>query len=313
MRSDLERLAGKTVLVTGSDGMLGRAFTETLDTLGFQCQIEALTRERLDVTDQNAVLSCSSMQPDYIVHCAALVDADACEREPLTCRPSHVDGTLNMARLASETGARVLYPQSFLIFDGRDLPVTERTPPAPLSAYGRFKLEAEQGLVALLPDTLVVRMGGFFGGDEKDKNFVGKFTRSLVGLLAGGVRRHDVGDRVWQPSYTMDLAQNCLLLLARGESGVYNMAAKGEAAFHEVAAACVEMLGLSDDIAIDACSASVLAMREEARRPRRVVLANARLEREGLDRQRDWRDGLREYLARPYFERLFHGVRQARR
>ncbi|MGH6894028.1 MAG: sugar nucleotide-binding protein, partial [Dongiaceae bacterium] len=178
-------------------------------------------------------------------------------------------------------------------------------------AYGRFKLEAEQRMLDLVPDALVVRMAGFFGGDDKDKNFVGQFTRRLADGLAEGISRIEAGDRVWQPTYTIDVARNALLLLALGKTGVYHMGALGEATFHDVAAACVEFLGLTSLMAIVPAPASVFATRELARRPVRMVTAMERLDREGLNRQRHWRVALREYLGRPYFARLFHGARVA--
>jgi dTDP-4-dehydrorhamnose reductase len=307
--TDLETLANKTFLITGADGMLGRAFQECLRHLGSDARIIALDRAALDVTEPDAVLRWTSVRPDLILHCAANVHADQCERDPNACRAVQVGGTVNVARLARETGARMYYPQSVFIFDGRVLPVTESTPPAPPMAYGRFKLEAEQRMLDLVPDALVVRMAGFFGGDDKDKNFVGQFTRRLVDVLAAGVSRIEAGDRIWQPTYTIDVAWNTLLLLALGRNGIYHMGAQGEATFFDVAAACVELLGMSPLVAIAPAPAAAFATHEVARRPMRMVTAMDRLDREGLNRQRHWRDALREYLGRPYFARLFEGAR----
>lgn len=144
-------------------------------------------------------------------------------------------------------------------------------------------------------------MAGFFGGDEKDKNFVGTFVREMARAMPDG-GEIDVGDRVWQPTYTLDHARNSLLLLASGCSGVYNMGSLGEAAFFEVARVCVEALGLQRHIKVNACSSAPFDEAEAARRPSRMVLANLRLEAEGLCRQRRWGEALREYLARPYFD-----------
>ena len=307
--ADLEALAEKTFLITGADGMLGRAFQECLGELDARVRVIALDREALDVTDRDAVLGWASARADFILHCAANVHADACERDPTACRAVQVCGTVNVALLTRETGARMYYPQSVFIFDGGVLPVTEETQAAPSMAYGRFKLEAEQRMLALVPDALVVRMSGFFGGEEKDKNFVGQFIRQLLDGLAEGISRIEAGNRIWQPTYTIDVARNALLLLALGKTGVYHMGSHGEATFHDLASACVEFLRLSSLMTIMPTPASVFATRELARRPMRMVTAMERLDREGLNRQRHWRDALREYLGRPYFARLFHGVR----
>ena len=118
-----------TVLITGAGGMLGRAFAEVLAAGAPDARVLALARERLDVTDRGAVLALAAQKPAWIVHCAADVNAERCETQPDETRRVQVGGTENIAELAERTGARVLYPQSFLVFDGSQLPIDEDTPP----------------------------------------------------------------------------------------------------------------------------------------------------------------------------------------
>jgi dTDP-4-dehydrorhamnose reductase len=301
---DLADLEGRSVLVTGADGMLGRAFQEALRPLSRTVTVHARAHPDLDVTDARAVMACARLGPGLIVHCGGMALADECERHPDRARIVHVEGTRNVGRLAFECGARVVYPQSVFIFDGRELPVTETTTPNPPMVYGRMKLEAERYLLDEVPRSLVVRMAGFFGGDDRDKNFVGKFVRELDAALRRGESRIEVGDRVWQPTYTLDLARNTVLLAARERSGIYNMGALGEATFFEVARVCIDELGMREHISLEPSPAEVFAGAEPARRPHRMVTANLRLEREGLLRQRRWDVALREYLSRPWFDRF---------
>ena len=294
----------RRILITGADGMLGRAFVEALAPLGEQVCVYALPRAQLDVTDSRAVERCAALEPDIILHCAGLVIADRCEREPALARAVHVDGTRNVARLAHASGARLFFPQSFLIFDGREALAEEDTEPRPPHVYGQVKLEAERVALETAPGALVVRLAGFFGGDDRDKNFVGQLTRTLDRFLAEGVTHYGVGDRVWQPTYTLDLARNILLLLAQRRDGVYHMSCRGEASFFDVAAACVKSLGLESRIEVVPVASHEFDARELARRPHRVVLGTARLDREQLNRQRPWRVALDEYLAREWFDRL---------
>lgn len=307
---ELETLGGLTFLVTGADGMLGRAFVEALAPLGRAVRVHPLTHDQLDVTDVESVLGCVRLRPNVILHCAGLALADRCEQEPALARRVHVGGTENIGRLALQTGARVFYPQSVFIFDGLQLPVTEETLPAPGFVYGQVKLEAERHLLAEVPNTLSVRMAGFFGGDEKDKNFVGKFVRQLEAALGSGIREIEVGDRVWQPTYTLDLARNTLLLIAKKRDGIYHMGSVGEASFFDVARRCVTALDLDEEISIVRCPSTMFDEEEPAHRPTRMVTANARLVAEGLCRQRAWQDSLREYLHRPYFNSIRRVVRR---
>lgn len=302
-QADLRSLNGRTILITGAAGMLGSAFCEVLDRLTPDCRVLALDRRLTDVRDRRSVLSWAARRPDIILHCAGMALADECERLPEVARAVHVEGTKNVAELARVCGATVFYPQSVFIFDGDEQPVTETTRPSPRMVYGQLKLEAEQRLLELIPDALVVRMAGFFGGEHRDKNFVGTLTRDMARLLKEGVVGLEVGDRLWQPTYTLDHAENTLLLLANGRRGVYHMGAQGEATFFDVARACVEELGLSAIFSIHP-RRSQFPVSEAAVRPARMVTARCRLEAEGLDRQRPWRASLHDYLSRRYFEPL---------
>lgn len=313
LQPDLRPLEGKAILITGAGGMLGRAFSATLAQRVPGAQVIALPRAALDVADRAAVMALASQPLDFILHCAADVNADRCEQDPAACREIQVGGTLNVIELARYSGAKVYYPQSVFIFDGTVAPITESTTPAPAIAYGCFKWAAEQALRQTLPETLVVRMAGFFGGEAYDKNFVGKFSQYLQELVNEGKTECGVGDRLWQPTYTLDLALNGLYLLAHGKTGVYNMACHGEASFYEVAKVIVEALGLSTYISLYPKSSAEFASQEAAPRPLRVFMENRRLQEEGNDLQRNWREALREYLDLPYFQHLAAHVSHLRK
>jgi len=284
--------------------MLGASFVEVLEQEVPGCRVVAPARTALDIADREAVIALERERPDWILHCAALVNADICEENPAACDRVQLGGAQNVIALARATGARVLYPQSFLIFEGGEAPIVEETVPHPLCHYGNAKLQAERAIQEALPDALVVRMAGFFGGEARDKNFVGKFVRHLFDLARQGKEVVEVGDRIWQPTYTLDLARNALLLASLSRTGIYNMASHGEASFFEIAAHAAQRLGLDRKLRVERVSAQLLSGREKATRPLRAVMENRRLRAEKLDRQRPWRESLDEYLSGPYFRQL---------
>lgn len=291
----------KRILITGAAGMLGSAFVEHFSHLGYSAR--ALDHTVLDVTNLASVMNEAEHKPEWIIHCAGNVNADFCEENKEECFRSHVEGTRNIIKLAQATDSRLFYPQSFLIFNGIENPITEETAPHPLSVYGEAKLEAENIIRTELPDALIVRIGGFFGGFEKDKNFVGKFANFLKVKLDDGTKSIPVSDRVWQPTYTKDLAENITLLLEQNKSGIYNMASHGHAAFFEVANAMVDTLGIGKKILISSVPAETY--KEKALRPNRAIMSNNRLTKENLDHMQDWKDALKDYLSQTYFQNIF--------
>jgi dTDP-4-dehydrorhamnose reductase len=290
------------VLVTGGKGMLGRALAEEAARFP-RLVVRAPGRDELDVRDPGALAQWADwVRGGWIVHCAARVDVEGCAREPAEARRTIVDGTANAAALARDVGARFLFPQSFLIYDGRSNPIAEDETPRPLSLYGELKFEAERAALAAVPDATVVRMAGFFGGEAADKNFVGRIIPAMRAAIARGDSRFEVGTRVWQPTWTRDLAANTLLLLTHGGTGSYQMACHGEATFADIAAVIVEALGWSEHLRIVPVDASAVSGSELGRRPGRAVLSCERLRAEELDLQRDWRATLRAYLDHPFFD-----------
>jgi|APSaa5957512535_1039671.scaffolds.fasta_scaffold07562_2 dTDP-4-dehydrorhamnose reductase len=292
------------VLITGASGMLGKAFQEVLNLKYPDADVKALSSKVLDVTDHDEVMSYIQYNPDLIIHTAAKVDANFCEDHYEQAKNIIVNGTRNIIELADACNAKVLYPQSFLIFDGKVNPINEETIPNPLSTYGLLKFEAEKAIVDSNIDSLIIRMAGFFGGYQKDKNFVGKIIPVILGKIKSGVNEIEVGDRVWQPTYTFDLALNSMILLENNESGFYSMSSLNSASFYQLAVKITEYLGIDSLISVKEVSSQQFDKAEAAKRPHDAILSNEKLDRKGMNSQRNWEESLLEYLDDDYYKNM---------
>ncbi len=296
-------ISNKTkILVTGGKGMLGSAlFEEASRSARFD--VRAPGKDELDVRDPEAVNRWAGWIEDgWIIHCAARVDVEGCAREPEAARQTIVEGTRHIADLAARSSARLLYPQSFLTYDGRINPIPEDEQPRPLSFYGEIKLEAEQVIAERLPDALIVRMAGFFGGAAADKNFVGRMIPPMFAAIQRGETHFEVGDRVWQPTWTRDLAINSLHLVSKDARGSYQMACVGHASFAALAQEIAVALGWTGHLEIVPVNASLVSQNELGRRPDTAILSCARLDAEHANLQRPWRATLHAYLDDPFFD-----------
>ena len=300
-----KKLAGKKFLITGGNGMLGRSFFNQLKININNPKIYCLNKLELNVSTISSFNKYLDLKPDYIIHCAGLVNADLCEKNVEEAKLNILDGTKNIINFAKINNSKVFYPQSFLIYNDANLLVNEDTTPKPLSVYGNFKLEAENFLLSHSSSAISVRMGGFFGGESRDTNFVGKITSHISELIKQGHNGMDIGDRVWQPTFTEDLAYNSLILLANDKTGKYNMASQGACSFFELTNEILKILDISKKFNIRKINANILSKREVARRPLSVIMENSRMIKENLNRQRNWKESLRDYLSKPYFKNLF--------
>jgi dTDP-4-dehydrorhamnose reductase len=255
------------ILITGAGGQLGTALAEAFP------EADALTREEWDVTrplDQGSRWSLA-------LHAAAWTDVDGAESDPEGAARVNVEGTRNVVAL----GAPVVYYSSDYVFDGRkDGVYVESDEPAPLSVYGRTKLEGEQQV----REGWVVRSSWLFGWTRK--NFVRTMLR--VGAERGEVAVVD--DQRGSPTFVGHLAEATRQLVELPH-GVWHVAADGECTWAEFAEAIFEEAGL--DCRVRRITTAELG--RPAPRPANSVLKSERPEAPRLPH---WREGLSACLAR---------------
>ena len=95
-------------------------------------------------------------QPPVLLYCHAVCDVPKCEADPewaYEINVGHIQGVLKA--LPNQT--RLVYVSSDHVFGG-DGAYHEYSPPCPISAYGRTRVEAEQ-VVLERPQSLVIRTG----------------------------------------------------------------------------------------------------------------------------------------------------------
>jgi dTDP-4-dehydrorhamnose reductase len=164
---------------------------------------------------------------------------------------------------------KLLTFSSDLVFDGkRQTPYVESDSLAPLCVYGRTKAEAEEQVLSLCPEALVIRTSAFFGPWDT-YNFV---TITLNNLLAGQpvIAANDI---VVSPTYVPDLVHTSLDLLIDGERGLWHLANVGATTWANLARCVAELAGIHAS-GIQDCPAAALGW--VAPRPKYSVLGSER-------------------------------------
>ncbi|WP_434718277.1 NAD-dependent epimerase/dehydratase family protein [Paraburkholderia sp. A1BS-2L] len=158
-----------SILVTGANGLIGRALCRTL--AGHGHDVTALVRRgdvgvdgvrewRHGAADFVGLLEAwpDDLSPDCVVHLAARVHVMRDEApDPLAAfYATNVEGTLRVARAAHARGARrVVFVSSIKAVAESDggAPLAESAQPMPVDLYGRSKLAAEEALWRLSEET----------------------------------------------------------------------------------------------------------------------------------------------------------------
>lgn len=285
------------VALIGANGQLGSDITRlwTDSALGKRDdELIGLTHADIEVTDPEAVRSVlTGVQPSIVINTAAFHDIDQCEARPLAAFQVNALGVKHVAEVCRDLGATLVQFSNDCVFDGtKGAPYVEDDAPAPISAYGISEVGGERFLRYMMPDDhLLVRSVGLYGAAGASGKG-GNFVETMLRFAREGRPIRVVDDQITSPTYTLDLAEVLLDVIARDVRGTLHITSAGQCSWYEFAAEIFDMLGLRPDFA-----AITTAEAEDAgRRPAYSVLDNGRLESLGLQQPRDWREALGEYL-----------------
>jgi nucleoside-diphosphate-sugar epimerase len=184
------------MLITGATGFVGSGLVAALNGLG--CSVVPVVRRSAGMTgeiivteiDGQSEWGCVVSGCNTVIHLAARVHVMVDELpDPLgEYRRVNVQGTLNLARNAAQSGVRRFVFMSSIKVNGEhsstERPLRDDDVPAPEDAYGQSKLEAEQGLVALSRETgmeiVIIRPPLVYGPGVK-----GNFAQMVRWLRSG--------------------------------------------------------------------------------------------------------------------------------
>jgi dTDP-4-dehydrorhamnose reductase len=229
-----------------------------------------------------------------VINCAAYNFVDRAESEAAAAFAVNAWGVRDLARLCQELDCLLVQFSTDHVFgldDQRRTPWTETDAPGPISVYGLSKLAGEYLIRALCRRHMVIRTCGLYGvwgSGGKGSNFV----QTMLRLAEQGKPVRVVADQVCTPTYTADLAQATVALLANGQPGLYHLTNSGYCSWFDFARAIFASAGKK----VDLVPISSREYAAPARRPAYSVLAPAAMQALGLPPLRRWPEALAAYL-----------------
>lgn len=219
------------ILITGASGLLG--LNLALETAG-QHEVYGTARDHPLNTDVFTLLVCDlleqgvvervldQVQPDWVIHCAALANVDACEANPVLARKSNTILPLELATHVARGGARLVHISTDAVFDGSRGDYGEEDDPNPLSVYARTKLEGERAVAQANPQAIIARVN-LFGWSISGQRSLGEFFFSN---LQAGRRVLGFTDVFFCPLLANDLAHILLRMHEKKLSGLYHVVSR---------------------------------------------------------------------------------------
>ncbi len=259
------------VAVTGANGRLGRALVAALEEAPFTGPMGPIAWTRsdvdLDTVDEAAVERLLARdRPEVVIHAAAWTDVDGCAREPALALRRNGDATGAVARACAARGVELVAVSTNEVFDGTRAdgqgygPDEDRRPANP---YGASKADGElQAWAAFATGDArlaVARTSWLHGPPGND--FPEKIARAALRARDAGERLRVVGDEIGTPTYTRDVADAIIELLAedaitepQAGQAIHHLVNGGRASRADWAREVLLATGI--DIAIDVVPAS---------------------------------------------------------
>ena len=268
----------KTVLVTGSNGLLGQKLTEKiLRDGGVNLVATSKGTNRypvktgyqyasMDILNPDEVRTViEKYQPDAIIHTAAMTNVDTCHEQRALAYQLNVEAVATLVKLCEEHHIRFIHLSTDFIFDGENGPYEELATPNPVSYYGETKLKAEELIKNSSAKWAILRTILVYG-------IVSDMSRSNIvlwakGALAKAEPLNVVNDQFRMPTLAEDLANACLLAIEHNAEGVYHISGKDMMSVVELVKRVAEYYNLDQSLINEISSAS---LNQAAKRPLRT-------------------------------------------
>lgn len=281
------------ILVTGCNGQLGTEMRLILEERmpGISDYTDVA---ELDLTDAEAVDTFIEKGGyTHLVNCAAYTAVDLAEGDGArACQAVNVDAVQNIASAAYNHGVRVIHISTDYVFDGTaHRPYKECDKVNPTSRYGTTKRKGEMVLLAMAPDSVILRTAWLYSPHGKN------FVKTMLRLGRERKTLSVVADQIGTPTSAADLAEAIYTVLMSPQwiPGIYNFTDEGVASWYDFTVAIHRIAG------IGGCKVSPVSTEEyptPAARPAYSVLDKTLFKKTFSVDIPHWEESLRKVIAK---------------
>lgn len=208
----------KKVVVTGASGLIGSRIIELLSE---KFEFIPLSIQEMDITDKDSVhKALHTLSYDLILHLAGYTFVDKAESEKENAFLINETGTKNLMDVVSSTKKQFIYISTDFVFDGKNLPYTEKSVPNPLTVYGASKFWGEK---AVGKEGMIVRISYPYRSIFEAKKDI---VRKVKSFLEAGKPLSMVEDSLIVPTFIDDIAFGLGYLMDSYSNEIFHLVGK---------------------------------------------------------------------------------------
>ncbi|WP_452221597.1 dTDP-4-dehydrorhamnose reductase [Lacinutrix salivirga] len=278
------------VLVTGSNGQLGKTLQELFSNNKEAIEFVFSTKETLDLTSNSSIAKTFSTHKfQYCINCAAYTNVEAAEDNPELAHKVNAIAVANLAKACNENRTTLIHISTDYVFDGtKTKPYTPEDTPNPINQYGISKLKGEQNIATHLSNYFIIRTSWLYSAFGKN------FLKTIVSKIKEGVDLKITTSEKGTPTSCVDLANFIVyLIISQSQNyGLYHYSNLGQSNWYEFALEIAKAKTLQNKVKIDPVS----NFKTKAKRPVYSVLSKEKTTNTFAIEIPNWKDSVSSLL-----------------
>jgi dTDP-4-dehydrorhamnose reductase len=228
------------IIITGTNGFIGYNLAKHFKQKK-GVTVYSITRKEehsancfnADITDFSLIkMIVDKVQPDVIVHCAAISKPNECETNKNNCWQTNVEATKNLIDCSK------IYKTHFIFFStdfvyGEGKNHREEGPLNPLCYYAESKIEAEKYLIKNSKKYTIIRPVLVYGKIESQGK--GGFIQWVYNSLLLGKEIKIVTDQIRTPTFINDIIKSIEIIINQKKCGKFNLAGNDQLSPYQMA------------------------------------------------------------------------------
>ncbi|WP_250433618.1 dTDP-4-dehydrorhamnose reductase [Hanstruepera flava] len=256
----------KRVLVTGSNGQLGKSIQKIAKENNYNLDFVFANKDLLDISKEEELkVFFKENTFDYCINCAAYTAVDKAEEEKEEAFLINAESVRFLAINCKAHNIILIHISTDFVFDGlKKEPYLEADQVNPINIYGASKLQGEKFVQSILDKYYIIRTSWVYS------EFGNNFVKTMIRLSNERKEISVVDDQLGCPTYAPDLAQAILEIICKTTQafGIYHYCNSGSISWFEFAKAIFEKTETSCSV-LPISSALYVS---KARRPQYSVL-----------------------------------------
>jgi len=238
----------KKILVTGSNGFIGRALVNRLSGLG----LATIGFDIIDgdVAGEGSLTHLEKEDISYVFHLAGKTFVPDSWLHPFDFYRTNVLGTANVLEFCRKTGAGLTYVSSYLYGNPEYLPIDENHPVGAFNPYSHTKLVAEEICRyyrdQFNPGISILRPFNVYGPGQSGQFLIPELIRKIVDPQIALIEVMDLKPK--RDFVFIDDFIDALYLSMDGPRGIYNVGSGSSVSVEEVINTIKDITGIQKNV-----------------------------------------------------------------